>query len=67
MDQPEGWYVIRQAAGKCTIAQVVSSQVAQDDNAIQNEQLEQWGPYATQAEAIARRVGLIRAGKCTPA
>lgn len=27
---------------------------------------EQWGPYASQGEAIARRVGLIRAGKCKP-
>ncbi|MEM6714570.1 MAG: hypothetical protein AAGD09_17225 [Cyanobacteria bacterium P01_F01_bin.56] len=27
---------------------------------------EKWGPYASQGDAIARRVGLIRAGKCQP-
>ncbi|NJR66887.1 MAG: DDE transposase family protein [Leptolyngbyaceae cyanobacterium CRU_2_3] len=26
----------------------------------------QWGPFASQGEAIARRVGLIRSGKCQP-
>jgi len=25
-----------------------------------------WGPFAERGEAIARRVGLIRAGKCQP-
>ena len=28
--------------------------------------LQTWGPYPSQDEAIARRVGLIRAGKCKP-
>ncbi|MCY7273232.1 MAG: DDE transposase family protein, partial [Phormidesmis sp. CAN_BIN44] len=29
-------------------------------------QREQWGPFESQGVAIARRVGLIRAGKCKP-
>jgi hypothetical protein len=28
--------------------------------------MERWGPFDSQQEAIARRVGLIRAGKCQP-
>ena len=28
--------------------------------------LEQWGAYASEQEAIAKRIGLIRAGKCQP-
>ncbi len=30
------------------------------------ETLQQWGPFETQNQAIAKRVGLIRAGKCQP-
>ncbi|MGB3789582.1 MAG: hypothetical protein WA949_16345 [Phormidesmis sp.] len=33
----------------------------------ETETLQQWGPFATQNQAIAKRVGLIRAGKCRPA
>jgi hypothetical protein len=29
--------------------------------------VERWGPFDSQQDAIARRVGLIRAGKCQPA
>jgi hypothetical protein len=69
MDQLENWYVVRQSNGQCTIAQIIpSSQTEQDESPTgQTKHTEQWGPYATQAEAIARRVGLIRAGKCSPA
>ncbi|MDY7004776.1 MAG: DDE transposase family protein [Cyanobacteriota bacterium] len=30
------------------------------------EVVETWGPFNSVEEAIARRVGLIRAGKCQP-
>ncbi|MFY7834605.1 MAG: DDE transposase family protein, partial [Pseudanabaena sp.] len=30
------------------------------------DSVETWGAFASQSEAIAKRVGLIRAGKCTP-
>jgi hypothetical protein len=29
-------------------------------------QVKRWGPFASRDEAIARRVGLIRAGHCQP-
>lgn len=53
------WYICKQASGVCLIISA--------DDAEQKSALESWGPFATQNEAIARRVGLIRAGKCLPA
>ncbi|MGD1903678.1 MAG: DDE transposase family protein [Geitlerinemataceae cyanobacterium] len=32
----------------------------------EDEIVKRWGPFASPPEAIARRVGLIRAGKCQP-
>ncbi len=49
------WYILKQSSGTCTIA----LQPNQDA-------VETWGPFASQDEAIARRIGLIRAGKCQP-
>ncbi len=49
------WYIFKQPSGTCEIA----LQTTQDA-------VETWGPFASQDEAIARRVGLIRAGKCQP-
>ncbi|MGB3137978.1 MAG: hypothetical protein WBG38_08495 [Nodosilinea sp.] len=58
----EGWYVVQGEGGSCQVlsAENVSRERLQAQRPI-------WGPYATQDEAIARRVGLIRSGKCEPA
>ncbi len=55
------WYVLKRSSGHC---EIVSShqQLAEKDV----DTLERWGPFASQDEALARRVGLIRAGKCQP-
>lgn len=53
------WYVLKESAGSCKI---VSSE---DLEPVDGQ--EQWGPFTSREEAIARRVGLIRAGKCQPA
>ena len=63
MSNSEAWYIVKQANQQCTI--VPESQVK--DALASEVQPEQWGPYASEQEAIARRVGLIRAGKCQPA
>ncbi|MEH2208876.1 MAG: DDE transposase family protein [Nostoc sp.] len=60
MNNAQTWHIIKCSAGKCEI--IPSDQVG-DDNL---EIIEQWGPFSSQEEAIARRVGLIRAGKCKP-
>ncbi len=61
--QGEAWYVVKQATGACEI--VPASEYMPPD--VADSDLEtHWGPYPTQGDAIARRVGLIRAGKCKP-
>ncbi len=65
-DGEKTWYIRKQASGQCQIIQITTDEAAspvQDDSTA----VEQWGPFASQGEAIARRVGLIRAGKCLPA
>ncbi len=60
-ERNEGWYVVQSDAESCEVlsAESVSREQLQDRRPM-------WGPYATQAEAIARRVGLIRSGKYNP-
>jgi predicted transposase YbfD/YdcC len=60
MNKTQTWYIVKRSAGNCEI--IPSDQIS-DDNL---EIIEQWGPLSSQEEAIARRVGLIRAGKCQP-
>ncbi|MBD2092762.1 DDE transposase family protein [Microcoleus sp. FACHB-1515] len=49
------WYIVKQADGHCAIVPTPPA-----------EKAEKWGPFESQGEAIARRVGLIRSGKCLP-
>ncbi|MDZ8235900.1 MAG: DDE transposase family protein [Nostoc sp. ChiQUE01a] len=60
MNNTQKWYIVKRSAGNCEI--VSSDQIEQGNT----DTMEQWGPYTSQEEAIARRVGLIRSGKCQP-
>ncbi|WP_375504933.1 DDE transposase family protein [uncultured Nostoc sp.] len=60
MNESQTWYIVKHSTGNCKI---FTSNKVGDDNL---EIIEQWGPFSSQEEAIARRVGLIRAGKCQP-
>lgn len=61
MSEPNtDWYIVKIADRTCEIIDR-----AQFDAAT-TEFTEQWGPFPSRAEAIAKRVGLIRAGKCQP-
>lgn len=53
----EFWYVVLQEDGTCAIEQFDREQTKTP---------QKWGSYSSQQEAIAKRVGLIRAGKCRP-
>lgn len=66
MSESNQWFIVKQANGQCAIASSSAADNAEDSQA-KPEPPEQWGPFASQPEAIARRVGLIRAGKCQPA
>ncbi len=61
MSNSDAWYVVRQEDGSCKV--VPADEVVIEEASTQREQ---WGPFESQGVAIARRVGLIRAGKCKP-
>ena len=54
------WYIVKIANSTCEI--VTQAALATADA----ESIDRWGPFSSQSEAIAKRVGLIRAGKCQP-
>lgn len=62
MDNTQKWYIVKRPDGPCEI--LPSTQVEGEDDPTL---VERWGPFDSQQDAIARRVGLIRAGKCQPA
>ena len=62
MDDAKTWYIVKSDEGQC---EIVPSDETEDEQA--PDVAERWGPFNSQQEAIARRVGLIRAGKCKPA
>ncbi|MEL6158344.1 MAG: DDE transposase family protein [Cyanobacteria bacterium J06623_5] len=69
MKEKESWFIVKQPSGQCAIcsAQSLEEQnIASKDEKAGNADIEQWGPFETQNQAIAKRVGLIRAGKCQP-
>ncbi len=51
------WYVIKQQDGTCQVVDFATKQAKTPD---------QWGFFATEQEASAKKIGLIRAGKCQP-
>ena len=61
------FYVVKCVAGNCEILPLAEpsqriGKIAEQDPTI----IEKWGPYDSAEDAIARRIGLIRAGKCQP-
>jgi hypothetical protein len=61
-EQPSSWYIVKYSDGHCDV-------VADRDRTVElpdNQSAPSWGPFSSQAEAIARRIGLIRSGKCRP-
>lgn len=61
MSDSEKFYIVKLEAGNCEIIPSVKLAQLEDPTIVQ-----QWGPFDSLGEAIARRVGLIRAGKCQP-
>ena len=56
MSERQTWYIVKQEDGTC---EIITAQEKPSNTT-------SWGGFATQEEAIAKRVGLIRAGKCQP-
>jgi len=59
-DTSQKFYIIKKQEENCEI--LPSTEVEQK----KDPSIETWGPFNSVEEAIARRVGLIRAGKCKP-
>jgi hypothetical protein len=63
MSDSQTWYIVKRPEGQCEI-------IPNEDEDAENKEspnvTERWGPFNSQQEAIARRVGLIRSGKCQP-
>ena len=57
----EQFYIVKRPAGTCEIVPQEKVPEKEDPSIV-----EKWGPFDSSNEAIARRVGLIRAGKCQP-
>lgn len=57
------WYIVKQVAEQC---EILSEQALDELNSQNKQPLEKWGPFKTKNQAVAKRVGLIRAGKCQP-
>jgi hypothetical protein len=53
------WYIIKTANSTCEI--VTAADIPESFN-----KGDIWGPFPSKSDAIAKRVGLIRAGKCQP-
>ncbi len=53
--------IIKGLEGTCEILPTEQVEQKKDPSIV-----ERWGPFNSVEEAIARRVGLIRAGKCQP-
>lgn len=58
MISTQNWYIVKTQEGYCEIINL------KDKEAPAVEKY--WGSFTSEAEAIAHRVGLIRAGKCQP-
>lgn len=64
MSGSERWYVVKRPNAQCEILTEDELEKGQTTNP--SEMVEHWGPFTSEGEAIARRVGLIRSGKCQP-
>jgi len=60
------WYVVSQTSGECLIVTAAELLTYSDEEEGDAPTVECWGPFDSENDAIAKRVGLIRAGKCKP-
>jgi hypothetical protein len=62
------WYIVKITNNTCQI--LTEEEIFQGRGFATNnndaEFIERWGPFESRSEAIAKRVGLIRSGKCQP-
>ena len=59
MSDAKFWYVIKLKDETCSIESFDTEQTKTPER-------ERWGSFKNEQEAIAKKIGLIRAGKCKP-
>lgn len=61
------WYILKHTDGQCQVSQIGAGEgSAPGEEEEDKAPIDQWGPFASEDEATAHRVGLIRSGKCLP-
>lgn len=58
MSDAKFWYVVKKEDETCS--------VDFDTEPAKTPKQQRWGPFKNEQEAIAKKIGLIRAGKCKP-
>jgi len=58
---PQSWHIAKDSTGQCQIIDQTQLEALPETS-----KQDTWGPFESQGSAIAKRVGLIRAGKCKP-
>ncbi|WP_034935944.1 hypothetical protein [Gloeocapsa sp. PCC 73106] len=59
MSEQQQWYIVQNSAGNCQILSYAA-------NSTPSDATKYWGPFDSEQEAVVRRIGLIRTGKCQP-
>lgn len=73
MSDRHSWFIVQCSDGTCDIVpesemppELLDPSADSIETETESPSPKSWGPFADEGEAIARRVGLIRAGKCKP-
>jgi hypothetical protein len=53
----KAWYIVKNENGTCEVVEAATDTMPATPG---------WGPFSDRSTAIAKRIGLIRAGKCQP-
>jgi hypothetical protein len=53
----KAWYIVKNENGTCEVVEAAVDTMPATPG---------WGPFSDRSTAIAKRIGLIRAGKCQP-
>jgi hypothetical protein len=65
MSNIQQWYIVKQENGTCQISAFEGAAGLPEADILSFNQ-EYWGPFSDRFLTIAKRIGLIRAGKCQP-
>lgn len=66
MSRPKAWYIVKRNSGYCEILEDDADTMDRTNINENQSMVQRWGPFNSPDEAIARRIGLIRTGKCQP-